>query len=53
MLALALSLFNLRLIGVPIGISVAGATSVMVLMDDFLSSSPCSRRSTFSSANIR
>ena len=37
MLALALSLFSLLLIGVPIGISLAGATSVMVLMDDFLS----------------
>ncbi|MEC8084688.1 MAG: TRAP transporter large permease subunit, partial [Pseudomonadota bacterium] len=37
MLVLALSLFSLLLIGVPIGISLAGATSVMVLMDDFLS----------------
>jgi len=36
MLALALILFALLLIGVPIAISLAGATAVMVLFDDFL-----------------
>ena len=36
MVALALLLFTLLLIGVPIAISLAGATAVMVMFDDFL-----------------
>ena len=36
MLPLALVLFGLLLIGVPIGISLAGSAAVMVLFDDFL-----------------
>jgi len=36
MLALALILFTLIFIGVPIAISLAGATAVMVTFDDFL-----------------
>ncbi len=35
--ALALTLFGLLFIGVPIGIALAGATGIMVLFDDFLS----------------
>jgi hypothetical protein len=34
--ALALTLFGLLFIGVPIGIALAGATGVMVFFDDFL-----------------
>ena len=37
MAALALILFGFLFVGVPIGISLAGSTSVMVLFDDFLS----------------
>lgn len=36
MLALALTLFGFILVGVPIGISLAGSTAIMVLFDDFL-----------------
>ena len=36
MLALAAILFTLLLIGVPIAVSLAGATSIMVMFDDFL-----------------
>jgi TRAP-type mannitol/chloroaromatic compound transport system permease large subunit len=36
MLPLALILFSLLLIGVPIGIALAGSTAVMVLFDDFV-----------------
>lgn len=36
MLALAGILFTLLLIGVPIAVSLAGATSIMVMFDDFL-----------------
>ena len=35
--ALALTLFGLLFIGVPIGIALAGATGIMVIFDDFLS----------------
>ncbi|MDP6705831.1 MAG: TRAP transporter large permease subunit [Alphaproteobacteria bacterium] len=37
MVLLALVLFALLFVGVPIGISLAGSTAVMVLFDDFLS----------------
>jgi len=37
MLGLALCLFGLLLVAVPIGISLAGSTTVLVLLDDFLS----------------
>lgn len=37
MIALPLILFALLLIGVPIAVSLAGATAVMVMFDDFLS----------------
>ncbi|MBM84547.1 MAG: hypothetical protein CMM47_00795 [Rhodospirillaceae bacterium] len=37
MFGLALILFGLLFVGVPIGISLAGSTSMMVLFDDFLS----------------
>lgn len=36
MLALALTLFGFILVGVPIAISLAGSTAIMVLFDDFL-----------------
>lgn len=36
MLALALTLFGFILVGVPIGISLAGSTAILVLFDDFL-----------------
>lgn len=37
MIYLASGLFGLLIIGVPIGISLAGSTAIMVLFDDFLS----------------
>ena len=37
MIALGSTLFVLLLVGVPIGISLAGSTAIMVLFDDFLS----------------
>ena len=37
MLGLALCLFGLLLVAVPIGISLAGSITVLVLLDDFLS----------------
>ena len=37
MIALGSTLFALLLVGVPIGISLAGSTAIMVLFDDFLS----------------
>ena len=37
MAGLALVLFGFLFVGVPIGISLTGSTSVMVLFDDFLS----------------
>ena len=37
MVHLALTLFALLFVAVPIGISLAGSTAVMVLFDDFLS----------------
>ena len=37
MAGLALTLFGLLFVGVPIGISLAGSTAVMVMFDDFLS----------------
>ena len=37
MVALGSTLFVLLLVGVPIGISLAGSTAIMVLFDDFLS----------------
>lgn len=36
MLALALTLFGFILVGVPIAVSLAGSTAIMVLFDDFL-----------------
>ena len=36
MLGLALCLFGLLLVAVPIGISLAGSAAVLVLFDDFL-----------------
>ena len=37
MIALGSTLFTLLLVGVPIGISLAGSTAIMVLFDDFVS----------------
>tara|TARA_B100000700_G_scaffold327763_1_gene443341 strand:+ start:2060 stop:3343 length:1284 start_codon:yes stop_codon:yes gene_type:complete len=37
MIALGSTLFALLLVGIPIGISLAGSTAIMVLFDDFLS----------------
>ena len=37
MIALGSTLFALLLVGIPIGVSLAGSTAIMVLFDDFLS----------------
>ena len=37
MIALGSTLFALLLVGIPIGVSLAGSTAIMVLLDDFLS----------------